>query len=202
MRRTKMRMASVSLVLFVSALVAVGPAAEPSGTLTVKDSEHPEALVNTDTRTKLEMTVLTPGGALEPEKEYDIRVEIHNPSARIEIVYMPGLTLDPVFTPAKKELRPDEYGPPLLFGRMSAKDERLNFVVLTGGDSYVRTYRWRAPDEGQVAFRAIYLNKRNGADIGVQAWTGKLSCQSEVMIISRQKKVERGAPADADKRRR
>jgi hypothetical protein len=112
---------------------------------------------------------------------------------------MPGLTLEPVFTPAKKDLRPDEYGPPLVFGRMSAKDERLNFVVLMGGDNYVRTYRWTPPDEGQVTFQAIYLNKRNGAQIGVKAWTGEIRSQSRVINITPRKKAELGAPAAADK---
>jgi len=149
------------------------------------------------------MTVVTPEGALEPGKEYDIRVEIRNPSGYIEVVYMPGLTVEPVFSPDKKEgLRPDEYGPPLMFGRSSVKDERLNFVVLMGGDSYVRTYRWMAPDEGQVTFKAVYRNTKKGEEIGVKTWTGELRSQSKSLRISNQKKAEQGAPADADKPRR
>jgi len=190
-----MRMVRNSVVLFVTALVAVALAAEPSGTLTVKTSEDPEAMVNTDAKTMLQVTIAIPRVALESGVEYDIRVEIHNPPGAIEIVYMPGLTFEPVFTPAK-------YGHVPLHGRMSAKDERLNFVVLMGGDSYARTYRWMAPGEGQVTFKAVYLNKRNGAEIGVKAWTGEIRSQSRVINITRQKKAEQGAAAAADKPRR
>jgi hypothetical protein len=57
----------------------------------------------------------------------------------------------------------------MVFGRMSAKDERLNFLVLTaGGDSYVRTHRWTPPDDGKVTFKAIYSNTKDGTAIGVK----------------------------------
>ena len=178
-------------------------AREPSETLTVKDSEHPEALVNARTaETDLRMTIITPTGNLRKGEEVEVKVEIYNDSARIEIVYMPALTLTPVFTPDKKDLRPDEYGPPIVFGRMSAKDERLNFVVLMGDDCYARTYRWTPPDSGQVSFRAVYSNRKNGEEIGVKAWTGELRSQSRSLRISTQKKAEQVAPPDANKPRR
>jgi hypothetical protein len=160
---------------------------EPSETLTVKDSEHPEALVNTrPDATDLRMTITTPKGDLKKGEECEVKVEIYNPSAYIEIVYMPALTVAPAFVPDKKNLRVDEYGPPMVFGRMSAKDERLNYVVLMGGDSYARTYRWTPPDSGQVSFRAVYLNRKNGEEIGVKAWTGELRSESKHLRISAQ----------------
>jgi hypothetical protein len=202
-RRILMRTTAMALMWCMASLPAICLAAEPSGTQTVKGSEHSDVLVNPYGKTELQMTVVTPEGALEPGKEYDIRVEISNPTGYIEIVYMPGLTVEPVFSPDKKEgLHPDEYGPPLMFARSSARDERLNFVVLMGDDSYVRTYRWTPPDEGQVTFRAVYLNTKNGEEIGVKTWTGELRSQSKSLRISNQKKAEQGAPAGADKPRR
>jgi hypothetical protein len=183
-------------------LSATGFGAEPSETLPVEDSEHPEVLVNADAKTRLQMAVITPRVALESGKEYEIRVEVKNPSAHIEIVYMPGLTLRPIFSPNKKDLRPDEYGPPIVFGRMAAKDERLNFVVLMGGDSYARTYRWTPPDDGQVTFQAVYLNKKNGTEIGLKVWTGEIRSQSDAIKIAGQMKAEQGTPANADRPRR
>ena len=164
-----MKIADIALVLVMVSMSSIGYGAEPSETLTVKNSEHPEALVNADAKTRLQMTVITPQVTIESGKKYEIKVEIHNPDAHIEIVYMPGLTLVPIYSSDKRVLLPDEYGPPMVFGRMSAKDERLNFVVLAGGDSYVRTYEWTAPAGGQVTFQAVYLNKNNGAEIGVKA---------------------------------
>jgi hypothetical protein len=158
--------------------------------------------VNADAKTRLQMAVITPRVALESGKEYEIRVEVKNPSAHIEIVYMPGLTLRPIFSPNKKDLRPDEYGPPIVFGRMAAKDERLNFVVLMGGDSYARTYRWTPPDDGQVTFQAVYLNKKNGTEIGLKVWTGEIRSQSDAIKIAGQMKAEQGTPANADRPRR
>ena len=198
-----MRTTAMVLMVCMVSLPAICIAGEPTGKLTVKGSEHPDLLVNPYGETDLKMTVVTPEGALEPGKDYDFRVEISNPSGYIEVVYMPGLTVDPVFSPDRKEgLHPDEWGPPLMFARSSAKDERLNFVVLMGGDSYVRTYRWTPPDEGQVTFKAVYRNTKKGEEIGVKTWTGELRSQSNSLRISNRKKAEQGSPADAAKPRR
>lgn len=191
-----MKITGIALVLVMGSMSSIGYGAEPSETLTVKDSEHPQSLVNADAKTRLQMTVITPQVTIESGKEYEIKVEIHNPDAHIEIVYMPGLTLMPIYSSDKRVLLPDEYGLPMVFGRMSAKDERLNFVVLAGGDSYVRTYGWTAPADGQVTFHAVYLNKKNGAEIGVKAWTGELRSQSNLITIAGQKKNGKSTPAN------
>jgi len=191
-----MRITVIVIVLVIVSLLVIRFWAKPSDTLAVKDFEHSEAPVNADAKTRLQMTVITPHVAFEPGKEYEIRVEIHNPSEDVEIVYMPGLTLRPIFSSHKRELRPDEYGLPVVFGRMSAKDERLNFVVLMQRDSYVRTYRWTAPDDGQVTFQAVYLNKKYDAGIGVKVWTGEIRSQSNVVKIARKKNAEQGKIGD------
>lgn len=166
-------------------------AEEPSETLTVKDSEHPDALMNTG-QTHLRMTTTTSEDNLKKGEKCEVKVELHNPSAYIEVVYMPALRLMPVFVPDKKDLHPDEYGPPVVHGRMCAKDERLNYVVLMGGDSYCRTYSWTAPDIGHVSFQAVYLNEKNGKDIGVLTWTGELRSESKRMRIAASEKAEPG----------
>ena len=189
-----MKARKIATALFLGALTVVVLATEPSGTLTIRDSEHPDALVNAEDETRLQMKVIAPT-ILESGKKYEIRVEIHNPSAYIEIVYMPGLTLRPAFLPNKKDLHADEYGPPMVFGRMSAKDESLNFVVLMGGDSYLRTYRWTPPDAGKVVFKAVYQNNHDGTAVGVKAWTGELASQSAEIAISKESTAEQSAGA-------
>ena len=153
----------------------IGLGAKPSGTITVKGSEHTDMVVNTDpAKTGLHVSVVAPQKDLKVGQNCEVRVDIQNTSFAVEVVYMPGLVVEPVFTPKKKDLRPDEYGLPLCFGRSSASDERLNFVVLMPGDCYARTYSWKPPDEGTVTFRATYRNERKGEEIGVKTWTGEL----------------------------
>jgi len=161
-------------------------AAEPSKTLALQGSENIDSPVNTDpVKTGLRMSVVPPTKNLTVGQECEVRVEIQNTSATIEIVYMPGLRLLPMFSPNKKALRPDEYGPPMSFARMGAKDERLNYVVLMAGDSYARTYSWTPPAEGTVTFEATYRNTINGREIGVMAWTGELRAASKALTVSK-----------------
>ena len=163
MMRTQMRISTTVLLLCMAAAPMVCLAAEPSRTLALQGSESIAAPVNTAlVKTGLRMTVVTPTKDLTVGQQCEVRVEIQNTSATIEIVYMPGVTLFPAHIPNKKLLRPDEYGPPLVHGRMSAKDERLNYVVLMAGDSYARTYSWTPPAEGTVTFQATYHNTING----------------------------------------
>jgi hypothetical protein len=170
----------------------IGLGAKPSGTITVKGSENTDMAANTDSvRTGLHMSVVAPQKDLKVGQDCEVRVEIQNTSFVVEVVYMPGLVVEPVFTPKKKglrsdEFRSDEYGPPLCFGRSSARDERLNFVVLMPGDSYARTYSWKPPDEGTVRFRATYSNKRKGEDIGVKTWIGELRSASKLLRVSKE----------------
>src|SRR4051794_18968398 len=111
-------------------------------TLTVKDAENPEALVNTGTNTALRLRAVVPDQPLAARTNCDIRVELHNTGYRIEIIYMPALTMRPAFRSDKTSGVPDEFGPPMIFGRPSAKNEALNYVVLMGGEYYGMIYRW------------------------------------------------------------
>jgi hypothetical protein len=165
---------------------AARQARSPATTLPVQDSELPEILVNSeDDRTGLKMTVKV-AGSLKAGKECEIRVEIENNSSRVEVVYMPALTMWLQFNPANKQnLRPDEFGPPPgLFGRMKSKDERLNYVVLMGGDIYGRSYKWNPPAVGDVKFVAQYKNPNDGSAIGVKSWRGQLGAESLLLKIT------------------
>lgn len=181
-----MGLRTTGIFLCIAAAPLVCLASEPSKTLALQGSENIVSPVNADpVNTALRMTVVTPTKDLKIGKECEVRVEIQNTSATIEIVYMPGVTLFPAHIPNKKLLRPDEYGPPLVHGRMSAKDERLNYVVLMAGDSYARTYSWTPPAEGTVTFEATYRNTINGREIGVMAWTGELRAASKALTVSK-----------------
>ena len=186
MRRTQMRLMTTGLFLCIAAAPLVCLASEPSKTLALQGSENIVSPVNADpVNTALRMTVVTSQQHLKVGQECEVRVEIRNTSATIEIVYMPGLRLFTVCSPSKKDGRPDEYGPPMTFGRMGAKDERLNFVVLMADDCYARTYSWTPLAEGTVTFEATYRNRNDGTDIGVKTWTGELHAASKALIVSK-----------------
>jgi hypothetical protein len=87
---------------------------------------------------------------------------------------MPGLTGFAEFHSDRKELHPDEYGPPQSWGRFAHRDERQDFVVLMPGDYYGRSYTLQAPDRGKVVFSFDYENRKAGEQLGVQTWTGKI----------------------------
>lgn len=181
-----------TVLLFAGVLVRGGetPATKPTpssvpGTLLVQDADHPEILANAeDNGTGLRLTVSL-DKPLTKGQECQVRVEIENTSCRVEVVYMPGLTMRPTFTPTptKQALRPDEYGLPMIYGRLRAKDERLNYVVLTGGDVYGRNYAWTPPAIGAVKFAATYENAHDGRELNVKSWRGKLRAQSKSLTI-------------------
>jgi hypothetical protein len=152
-------------------------------TLTVKDSENPETLVNTDTNTTLRLKVIVPDQPLVAGTNCEIRVEIHNTGFRVEVIYMPALTTRPAFHPDKTSGVVDEFGPPMVFGRMSAKEETLNYVVLMGGDYYGRTYRWTPPASGVVTVHASYNNKHAGLSRKLPAWRGELRAESAPLRV-------------------
>lgn len=156
--------------------------AEPSSTLSVKLTEHPEVLVNADpVKTGLRIAVVTPTEGLKVWQECEVRVEIHNEGHRIEIVYTPALTLLPVLVGDS-----GKGGHLPAFAGLATRDERLNYLVLGCGESYARTSRWTPHDTGQVTFQAEYRNKKNGEEIGVKAWTGELRSRSKALRISKQ----------------
>ena len=153
-------------------------------TLTVKDAENPEALVNTGTNTTLRLKVIVPDQPLVVGTDSEVRVELHNTGYRIEVIYMPALTTRPAFHPDKTSGVVDEFGPPMVFGRMSAKNESLNYIVLMGGDYYGRTYRWTPPASGTVTFHAAYQNKETGPGRRLPAWRGELRAESTVLRVA------------------
>ena len=170
----------MAIVLFTSLLITA-----LAQTLTLKDTEHPDALVNTDTTTALRLKIIIPEQLLVRGTNYAIRVELHNTGHRIEIVYMPALTMRPVFRPTKTSGLPDEFGPPMTFGRASAKEDALNYVVLMGGDYYGATYNWTPPASGEVTFHATYQNKEAGPTGKLPAWRGDLrenSVSSKIIL--------------------
>lgn len=167
----------IKLALF-TALLASMLLTALTQTLTVKDSENPKWLVNTDTNTALRLRVSVPNQPLLKGSSCDVRVELHNTGFRIEVIYMPALTMWPAFRPDKTSGFLDQYDPPMMFGRASAKQEGLNYVVLMGGDYYGRTYSWTPPTSGAVTFHAAYQNKATGPSRRLQAWRGELHAES------------------------
>jgi hypothetical protein len=155
-------------------------------TLAVEDSENPETLVNTEPKTSLRLKIIAPNQPLVAGTNCDIRVELHNTGYRVEVIYMPALTMWPAFRPSKNTLGvTDEFGPPMLFGRQAAKDEGLNYVVLMGGDYYGRTYYWAPPASGEVTFHAVYSNTNAGPTRQLPAWRGKLQADSAALTSIR-----------------
>jgi hypothetical protein len=170
------------LIVLMGLVLAVAPGTAICQTLTVKDSENPETLVNTGTTTALRLKVLAPDRPLLAGTNCEIRVELHNTGYRVEVIYMPALTLRPAFHPDKATAGvADEFGPPMLFGRQAAKDEGLNYVVLMGGDYYGRTYRWVPPASGAVKFHAVYSNTNAGPTRRLAAWRGELRAESPAL---------------------
>jgi hypothetical protein len=172
----KLRPINLTLLTMLFACLLVTALAQ---TLRVKDTENPEALVNTDTNTMLRLKVIVPDQSLAARTNCDIRVELHNTGYRIELIYMPALTMRPEFRPDKSGIV-DEFG---MFGRASAKDEALNYVVLMGGDYYGRTYRWTPPTSGVVTFHASYQNKEAGPSRRLPAWRGELRTESASLRV-------------------
>ena len=176
-------MTRVSRICIALLMVSWCPATSFSQTLTTKDAEHPERLVNTTTNTALRLRVIVPEKPLAVGTNSEIRVELHNSGYRIEVVYMPALTMRPLFQSDKATSGVDEFGLDVPHGRGSAKDEALNYVVLMGGDYYGRTYRWAPPAIGMVTFTASYLNREPGPNQSLTAWRGELRADSPALRI-------------------
>jgi hypothetical protein len=171
-----------TITLLLSLLFASALGTGMGQTLVVKDSENPQTLVNTEGKTALRLKVIAPDRPLLAGTNCDIRVELHNTGYRVEVIYMPALTMWPRFRPSKATPGvADEFGPPMVFGRQAAKDEALNYVVLMGGDYYGRTYHWTPPASGEVTFQAVYSNTNAGPARRLTAWRGKLQAASPAL---------------------
>lgn len=184
-----MKYAAAAIVVGIIFAVSAITLSEPAEELPIQgDDEIPAILVNAAEEPGLKLTVRALG-PLKVGKECLFRVEIENTGGRVEVVYMPGLTVNGDFKRAPQQAQDGPViriveDPPMSFGRIKAKDERLNYVVLMSDELYGRTFAWTPPALGEATFDAVYRNTKNGEEIGILAWTGRLEAGSDAMKIN------------------